>query len=587
MSLAPSPALPDYSNRRIANAEWRRSLLISALLIVTIVIIALPTAGTLTGFFLLNQDLAVAVAMVAIFVTAALKNEQLSNWHISFGALRCLLLLGGISLIVGGWFGHYVVMNGYALSRDEQMAVHDAAIFATGEFAIPLDERWHDVAATLNRDFNSTKLRWDLTVSGYRPVNASLHAIMMSVGLLHLTAPVMSAVSVVATWRVAARIWPTNSSLQGLTIIFFLCSAQIWAASMTTYAMSSLLALNMVWLALFLRRDWIGYALSLGVGFFAVGVHQVPYHPMFAAPFLAILVLERRWLLSGLFATLYVAFILFWLRYEDFVSLAMGGGALKIASASISTTLASHVSGQISSDALALTAANLLRLLGWQHLMVLPLAIVAGKAAVRDRNWLVIAMIAACLLPPVLKFVLVPYQGHGWGYRYGHGMLGLMCLLAASGWRDLSQQGIANSRNFAIATALTLVVVVPWQLRNAHRFNAGYAAVDKQLSALKTDFVIVDEFAAPFASDLVNNRADLSNRPIRLLAGPMRPEYIPRICAMGTISLFPPEELSPINDFFNLQSRATPHYALVIDGFKKQCPQNLNRAFRSAARLSP
>lgn len=568
--------LPSGQSFAQSPVDWRQTLVISTLLILIIGVFAVQSLGTLTGFFFLQQDLAVGLAIAALLMFCALTCHQGPEKSFVLPPPRILLVPGIIALIFGGWLGHFAVMHGYSLSRDEQMAVHDAVVFGNGQFAAPLPKVWHEMADILNRNFNSTKLRWDLTVSGYRPVNALLHMLMMKVGLLNLTSPIMSAIGLFAMWRVARRIWPTDQQIQSLSILFYICSAQIWAASMTTYAMSALLALNMVWLALFLRRDTMGYVLALIIGFFAVGVHQVPYHPLFAIPFVALLFVERRWTIFALYAVSYLAFVLFWLRYEDFVSLAMGGGALKIESATIGTTILSHVGGERAPGAASFTAANVFRFLSWQHFLILPLFLVATKVALRDRNWLLMAMITACVLPIVVKFMQAPYQGHGWGYRYVHGVIGLTCILAAVGWRELGKHSLANGRNFVLTTVLTVAIVLPWHLWNASKFSGGYAQVDKQLSALKTDFVVVDALAAPFAGDLVNNRADLSNRPLRLLAAPLTPDFVTELCKRGTITLFPTSKLAPVNAVFGLKTLPTTDYKAVENNFRKDCSNRVN-----------
>jgi hypothetical protein len=556
--------------------DWNDALIHSALLIMIMGVAAVLSRDSLTGFFFFRQDLPVGILAVALFIFLAVSRPKTIGSLNAVPAPWLLLVFGGCLLIFGGWAGHYLVMNGYALSRDEQMTLHDAAIFANGQFATSLPDSWHQMAAVLNRNFISDAYGANWTVSGYRPVNALYYMVMSYVGSVHLAAPIMSVTGLIATSRVVKRIWPDDYQVQMLSILFYICSVQIWAASMTSYAMNTLLALNMIWLAFFLRRDAMGYGISLFVGFLAVGIHQVPYHPMFAAPFIALLLIERRWFRAFLYAGSYLAFILFWTQYEDFAAIVMGIGPIDKGTESITSTMLSYASSEKMLAALSFTAANLFRYFAWQHLLMLPLLLVAGKVAVRDRNWLLMAMIAAFLLPPLIKLIQVPYQGHGWGYRYVHGAIGLTCILAAVGWRELSRQGLSNSRGLALATALTVCVVFPWQLSNAYRFSAGYAQVDRQLSAIKSDFVIVDSRATPFGDDLVNNRADLGNRPLRLMAAHILPSYVSELCRRGSISLFSTQKLEIINRHWGMTTERTPEYQAVIDGFQKQCPAKLN-----------
>jgi hypothetical protein len=560
----------------ILAGDWRGALLGSALLVTILGIAAVHSGGSLTGFFFFRQDLTIGLVAAALFIFLAVSTSGETATPRALPALRTLVGIGVCGLIFGGWVGHYVVMKGYALSRDEQMALHDAAIFANGQFAAPLPSAWHEMSAALNRNFIADAYGPNWTVSAYRPINALFHMLMSKIGLVHFTAPIMSAIGLVATWRVVKRLWPNDVQVHSLSILFYLCSVQVWAASMTSYAMNTLLALNMVWLAFFLRRDALGYGIALFSGFLAVGIHQVPHHPMFAAPFIALLFVERRLLPAFLFAGSYASFILFWTQYEDFAAILMGIGLVDQGADNITATMFGKFSAERMLEAAGFTAANMLRFFAWQHLLLLPLILVAGKAAIRDRNLLLIAMIAAFLLPPLIKLIQVPYQGHGWGYRYVHGAIGLTCILAAVGWRELSRQRLATPRGLTLATALTICLAFPWQLSNAYRFSAGYAQVDRQLSSATTDFVIVDTRATPFGDDLVNNRADLSNRPLRLIAGHILPAYVPELCRRGSVTLFPTENLEIINRHWGLATASTPEYQAVMDGFRKQCPNKLN-----------
>ena len=569
---------PDASGKFVPAAftEWKQALVRSALLIAIMGVAAALSRGSITGFFFVHQDIPVGLLAIALFVFISISRPPGAKVQFKFPTPDRLVWPAALLLIFGGWFGHHVVTHGYALSRDEQMALHDAEIFARGQFAAPLPTEWREMAAALNRNFMSSAYGPDWTISGYRPVNALFHMAMSKVGLVNFTAPVMASIGLIATWRVTKRMWPADRQLQSFAILFYLCSAQIWTASMTSYAMNTLLAINMVWLAFFLRRDATGYGVAILIGFLGVGVHQVPYHPMFVAPFIALLLIERRWALALVFAGSYLASILFWTRYEDIAAILMGIGPLDRGNDSITSTMLSNNTIIEMVQSLGFTAANLFRYFAWQHLLLLPLLLVAGKAAFRERNWLLIAMFVAFLLPPMMKLFQIPYQGHGWGYRYVHGAIGLTCILAAVGWRELTHQGLQKPPGLILASALTLFVALPWQLSNAWRFSAGYAQVDKQMTSLKTDFVVVDTLATPFGSDLINNKGDLSNRPLRLVAANIKPGDISTLCRRGSVTLLPTKSLAVINNHWGMKTETTPEYQALIDGFRKQCPGNLN-----------
>jgi len=65
-----------------------------------------------------------------------------------------------------------------------------------------------------------------------------------------------------------------------------------------------------------------------------------------------------------------------------------------------------------------------------------PLLVMGGVAAFRSAG-MVRALLLGLVLTTAAMFVLLPYQGHGWGYRYLHGLLGSAVLLAAWTWDGL------------------------------------------------------------------------------------------------------------------------------------------------------
>ena len=71
----------------------------------------------------------------------------------------------------------------------------------------------------------------------------------------------------------------------------------------------------------------------------------------------------------------------------------------------------------------------------------------------------------------------------------------------------------------------------------------------------------MDDLAAPFARDLVINRPDLSNRPIRLMASELRASDIREICARGSIAFFGGTPLKPVADFFGVKTEPTRNMA--------------------------
>src|SRR3546814_1349670 len=78
--------------------------------------------------------------------------------------------------------------------------------------------------------------------------------------------------------------------------------------------------------------------------------------------------------------------------------------------------------------------------MAWNNVLLLPLAAL-GVLQLRWRT--MFARDASIVLPLtitcIMGLLLLVYQGHGWGYRYLHGLIGAFCLLGGFGWMRLSR----------------------------------------------------------------------------------------------------------------------------------------------------
>jgi hypothetical protein len=525
---------------------WPRTLWCAAVVLALGVLYAsfIRSEG-LPILFLGQQDLPVVVFAVTFYVGLARWQDRLDARampnivpsHLAWGVFAILL--------AGCWFGHVVVMNDYALSRDEQMVLFDAQIFNSGHLAVPLPEAWRGMLKALNDNFYFHLLGEQGLVSDYRPVNALIHALFLPLGMFDAVGPALAGAGLFASWHISKQIWPGEREAQVVVILLYATSAQIWATGMTSYAMNGHLALNMIWLALFMRGGKSGHFGALAVGFLATGLHQLPYHPMFAAPFIALLGFQHRWRLGAIYTGCYALFFLLWNAYSNLPMLEVG--AMPLVSAAPGNHALSGFMARLrtlSIDNGPITAANLVRFFAWQNLLLLPLLLVGVRGAIKRRNGLLNAMTAALILVVVAKFFLYPFQGHGWGYRYGHGLIGIACLLAASGWVELRARALVPWSAFSMATLLTTVASMPWLLWQAHHFNRPYAMMNAKIAAMNADMVVVDARTDLFEEDLVHNRADMSNRPVRLLARYISPRDVTRLCAHGTIGFLRGSEMS-------------------------------------------
>lgn len=499
--------------------------------------------ANLSLFFLHRQDrwlLLVGALLLALCLWRLPARAQPFS-----GSWRMALAAGTVMAIVA-YAGHYLVLSGHDLSRDEQMASFDAQIFAQGQLVAPMTGVWRHHADALNTMFmypSSETAGW---ISAYLPLNALLRALFGLIGDAALTGPAMLALGAAALWGCARRLWPADREAAIVALLLYLGSGQILFNGMTAYAMPAHLALNLCWLWLFLRRTRWADLGALAVGFVAVGLHQPIMHPMFAAPILFLLLLERDWRRAAFYFAGYAAIGAFWAWWPNamWALVEASSTAPKEQGVDYVSRLVAMI---LQGDGLRLAnmVSNILRFFAWQHLLLLPLLPLGLLVARRDR--LAGALTAGILLTTMIMLIVLPYQGHGFGYRYLHGLIGNLILLAVYGWMTLGEARSQWRSLLLRTTAAGLLVILPLQAWMAHAFYAPFAQASQRIAASEADYAVVGANDAPFAVDLVINPPALDARPVRLIGEMITPALARAICVPGTqVAIVGPDILAPI-----------------------------------------
>lgn len=451
--------------------------------------------------------------------------------------------LAGLGVAIAA-LGTFAVFHGFHSSRDEIMAEFDATILRSGRLVAAVPPEWRDLHRALVPDFLLPVPGATVWASSYLPGNAALRALVGLVADPGWTGPLLVGMAILALFAVARRLWPGRPDAVAIATLLLASSSQVLVTGMTSYAMSAHLALNLVWLLLFLRDDRLGHVGACAVGFIACGLHQLVFHPLFAAPFVLRLWTQRRRSLALGYAAIYAAIGVFWILYWRIVlaGIALPPGAASQVGAEWFAVRALYLIANLSWDAPALMLDNLLRFIAWQHLLLLPL-VLAAAAAVRRDDGIAAPLAAGIALTLIAMFILLPYQGHGWGYRYLHGLIGSVCLLAGYGWiaitarADAPEQGAAFSA-LAIATAFAVLVMLPVHIAQAGRMIAPYRAAVDAIERAPTDLVLVDPSGLFFAPDLVRNDPFLGNRPKVLDLSYIDDARMADLCARFSISVF-------------------------------------------------
>lgn len=560
--------MKDTAGSEAARAFLKKALLWSIAVMFVLILAATQLQGAgvtqnggrqMAMFFAMKQDIPVGVVALVLFVGWMLRIDRPATAELPRGLGLSNLQAGLIlcAMALGIWLLRVFILSDHDMTRDEQMATFDAAIYARGHLFEPIPAIWRPFYDALNVGFILPIGDREAWVSAYLPGNAGLRALLSMIIPASAISSLLVLVSGAALWRIALRLWPDSPSTRAVVLLLFASSSQIVLTGTTTYAMTAHMAANTVWLWLFLKRTPLAQAGAIAVGFLATGLHQPLFHPLFAGPFLLILLRERAWKELAVYAACYVAIGLFWLGWLPWVS-GHGLHAVPAAHSNDGTNYLDRFRTMIapfSPFSLWVMAENLLRFFAWQNLGLLPLMLlpVLGR---RRFDPLVMALWVGMAAMVVIMTVILPAQINGWGYRYLHGFLAAAFLLAGFGWHWLEQRGSAPVRTFAVATALALLVL-PVHVWMAQGQIGAYAEAARRVRALPGDVAIVDE-GIPFAGDLVLNRADLSNRPILLAAGRLKPEDMAAICAGRTVAFADAPLLGSVSRFFRIPPPSGP-----------------------------
>jgi hypothetical protein len=559
-TISQRPVLYSFADEKTYWKVQRWSIAAILLLLAISLILALAFSfrlfelrvnARLTWFFFVHQDsfFVVLVLLTLLFKPRPSERSPIKWWlPFEHPAVVVAFALGLLGLC---WAGRHFIYFDHNLSRDEQMADFDAYIFVHGRIFWPISPFWRPLAAALNQIFILPIGDHEGWVSGYLPINAAIRAVVGTIVSPALASPLLVCVGAIALWRVSLRLWPDSPSTRAVVLILYAGSSQVIITGMTAYAMTAHLALDLIWLALFLQNKKVSHVGAVLIGFLATGLHQPLFHPLFVFPFMWLLISERRFQLVAFYGVSYGLICAFWFIWPIWVSTHgltptpphMGKGIDFL-------TRFLNVIRTPNSDSLWLMALNLLRFITWQHLLLLPLVAFGLRSACRES--LGRALAVGLFLPIPVMLILLPYQGHGWGYRYLHGVIGNACLLGGYGWYALEVHGLSLRRALAWTSAATFLLVLPIRGYMAHQMVAPFAHVSRMIAKSGADVAIVEENAAPFADDVVINQPDISNRPIRLRASALRPDDMKNLCSFGRVVFIDAPQLQPIRTLFGL-----------------------------------
>ena len=537
----------------------------AACLLLPVVLKILIAKGNLfTLYQAQTQDIWV---LLPLPVALVILHRRPPSWRLPDLAARpwVLLTVGTAVAALLAWCAH-AWLWGFPISRDEHMVAFDMAVYAKGRLAAPLVPAWRPFAEALVPAFLINGSDPIGLVSCYLPVNALLRLGAARIADPALLNPLLALAGGIALFDIARRMFGEDRKAIAVSLLIYLLSAQVLANAMTMYAMTGHMALNLIWLAAFLRGRRAGHAVAIATGFLATGLHQLAFHPLFAAPFVFWRWRQGHWRTAVLYGVAYCAIIAAWIAFPIVVSAHTG-----VAAAGHGDNNASFLQRVLplitERDPLTLSEMmlDLARFVAWQHLALLPLFLAAAPVAWRDRGPAAPMIWGIAMVTGFLALIL-PYQGLGWGYRYFHPYLGSFALLGGLGYRRLAASAPQKTEGmFAALSALTLFGAIPVLLWQMQEFTLQNVAIDRLVGSSKADFVLVDTDPNEKtldrgwginAVDEVVNDPDLTNRPLRFSSRAMDARLTAELCRRGTVSVVTWRDIHALGIGLNVRERS-------------------------------
>ena len=493
-------------------------------------------ATLVTLVLFVAQDYSGAV-LFGVAVLAALLLARKTNFQklLDLDAARSNRAIAVMAFVgaLAAWGTARLVFHGYGLSLDEYLPMFQAEILRHGQLLAPLSPDVMPFHKYLQPIFTYTDEARGLWASQYRPGHAILLALMPSLGGINLLNALLTAISVFALASITRRLWPERAEMPILAVALFLVSPQVLVTAGAGFSYPAHLAFNLVWLALFLKgvyEDRLSAHIAAAlVGAYAIGLHQVHVHPLFAAPFLALLLigsLGRRVHLLP-YIVLYAIFLPIWVLWPELGVWVTTGDTSALprhlAEVNYLADFLRYSSGVDHSEApyrRFFLVANLLRYALWLSPAVILLSIAALLRPSR-LGAVVWAALASTALTIVANHVLMPNQMLTWGARYYHPVIGNMILLALSGYvvlREAKDDPVAR-RVIEVAVLLifaSAALLLPQRMLQVNEKVAPRAAVQKSIDAIDADVVVIKNLPIWFSLDFVRNSPYLTNRPIIL-----------------------------------------------------------------------
>ena len=517
----------------------RSNIFMLALFLIGALLVAMGATSGMSRYIYVNVDfpgfVVSAVALLAVGWAARKGGDFAWVDRVPVGLIALCTLV--VSMV-----GTHLVYLGYPFSPDEWMPRMQAEIFSHGDLAGTVPPEWREYGRAMYHEFAHYDPATGAVASTYRPGMAALIALFDLAGLGLYVSAFMTAGSVLLTASLARILWPESRSAPVIAALLVATSSQALAAAMTSYAMPSHLFFNLLWLRLFLLDKWWSHVAAAFCGVFTASLHQIHPHLFFAAPFFLLLLRPFR---PGVLLWYGAIYAVGHLAIIEWDRVAMGDSvAVSNAGQLTFEQFLERVGGLAQVPSLidwATIGAHIVRLFAWQSLALAPLLLFT----LYKRAWppllvLMAASIATSLLPYPF---LLPEQGHGWGYRYLHGLLGCLALIGTAGWMQMERlHGQAFRQPVMLCFAATLAIVIPVRAFLIERTIAPWLTATEAALAMPADVVIVDRIGIFYGLEIPRNGPYAAERPVVMMLDDLSADQIRRLCGNYRVAVFGVDE---------------------------------------------
>jgi hypothetical protein len=454
-------------------------------------------------------------------------------------------IAGAVFLVT--WIGLMTVYHSYPFSMDEYLAVFQAKIFHRGSLFGEIPEKWWSFAQGLTPHFVYLHIQDHRWIANYLPGYAMLRALAQFIQIEAFLNPLLSAGSVLITWQIAKKIWPNEQSQSLICVVLLATSSQFLITGMSFYSMPCHLCLNLLWLYLFLRGGRLGHGLAPWIGIAALNLHQPNVHAMFVIPFLVQMAVSRVWKKIFYYAMIYGlgCLICFW-----WMDIRKPPTPLRQSAQVISKSIPNHLQNINASttksfrdalhlpklDQFVLQPMNLALFASWQSLALTLFSLLALGSWKKMPQNLKLLGFGICLTFGFYLF-FNSTQGHGWGYRYAHAVLGNFVFIAAYGWIELKKLISHRCALMVLCFSTILAVAIQFPVRcfQVERVIRPFAESSKWIQSQKAPFVVVETRWIWYGRDLIRNDPFLENHPKVFWLARMQEGDVERLKKLGDV----------------------------------------------------